>query len=181
MLTELQTRKLTKLFSMYDACCDGFLIKKDFENIAKKLAGIRNWGLRSPRYVGLLNQLLSDWKGLTQAADEDRDQKVSIEEWLNYYDIVLSDPKQYEQRVKALMEMVFDVFNQREGDGITQADWGCLLSAYNVSPAYAPLIFPTLDTEQVGTLNRDKMLQLIHDFFYSDEADAPANSMFGPY
>ncbi|MGF1604600.1 MAG: EF-hand domain-containing protein [Thermosynechococcaceae cyanobacterium] len=181
MLTELQTRKLTKLFSMYDECCNGYLCKKDFETIVKKLAGVRNWGLRSPRYVALMSQLELDWKGLDQVADKNHNQQVSIAEWLDYYDIVLNDPQQYEQQVKALMEMVFDVFKPDGENGINQNNWGQLLSVYNVSPVYAPLIFPTLDTEQSGVITRDQMLVMIRDFFYSDDVETPANAMFGPY
>ncbi|MGB7413931.1 MAG: hypothetical protein WA902_06960 [Thermosynechococcaceae cyanobacterium] len=181
MLTELQTRKLTKLFSMYDECHNGYLCKKDFEKIVKKLAGIRNWGLRSPRYVALMNQLERDWQGLDQVADKNQNQQVSIAEWLDYYDIVLNDSQKYEQQVKTLMELVFDVFKPDEQDGINEANWGQLLSVYNVSPVYAPLIFPTLNTEGSGIITREQMLKLIRDFFYSDDAKTPANKMFGPY
>lgn len=181
MLTELQTRKLTKLFSMYDECCNGYLCKKDFEKIVKKLAGVRNWGLRSPRYLALMNQLELDWKGLNQSADTDHDQKVSIAEWLHYYERVLDDPQNYEQQVQTLMEMIFDVFSKDESEGLNQQSWGLLLSVYNVSPVYAPLIFPTLDIEKSGSINREHMLLLIRDFFYSNEPNLPANAMFGPY
>lgn len=180
MLSELQTRKLTKLFSMYDACCNGYLCKKDFESLAKKLAGVRHWGLRSPRYLGLSNQLTYDWKCLTRDADADHDHKVSLDEWLPYYDAVLSDPKQYEERVRSLMEMVFDIFDISKG-GVNQQDWADLLSIYNVSPIYAATVFPALSSGQSETLDRDQILQLIHDFFYSDDPETPANAMFGPY
>ncbi|MEO0378044.1 MAG: calcium-binding protein, partial [Cyanobacteria bacterium P01_A01_bin.17] len=155
--------------------------KKDFEKIVKKLAGIRNWGSRSPRYLALMNQLDRDWKELNKIADTDHDQQVSINEWLHYYDVVLSDPQKYEQQVKMVMEMTFDVFNLGAEDGLNQQNWGLLLSAYHVSPVYAPLVFPTLDTAKSGIIKRDQMLQLIRDFFYSDEPGIPANSMFGPY
>jgi hypothetical protein len=64
---------------------------------------------------------------------------------------------------------------------ISQQEWAGLLSVYNVSPVYAPLVFPKLDANQDGFLSKEEVLQLIRDFFYSNEPEAPANDMFGPY
>ena len=181
MLTEIQKRKLTKLFSMYDANCDGSLVLKDFEAIAKKLAKLRGWGARYPKYLNLLSQLTYDWKRIQAGADQNRDQKVSLDEWLNYHDQVLSDKEQYSQRVRALMELVLDVFDENGDEKISQKEWAGLLSVYNVSPVYAAGVFLKLDTNQDGFLTREEVLQLIHKFYFSDDPETPANFMFGPY
>ena len=64
MLTDLQKRKLTKLFSMYDSDYTGVLVKKDFELMFKKLATLRNWSKRSPRYIVLEEKLMYKWQRL---------------------------------------------------------------------------------------------------------------------
>ncbi|MEM1368755.1 MAG: EF-hand domain-containing protein [Cyanobacteria bacterium P01_H01_bin.15] len=181
MLTEFQTRKLLKLFSMYDADHDGFLVKKDFSDIAKKLANLRNWGLRSPRYLAIDSQLTQNWKCLEGEADTDGDHRVSIDEWLAFYDSVLSDPQKYEQRVKKLMDLVFEVFDT-DGDGlISKSEWSNLLVVYNVCAVYGERSFDALDTNHDGYLNQTEMLSLLEDFYYSEDPQNPANSMFGPY
>ncbi len=181
MLSEIQKRKLTKLFSMYDVDCNGFLLLKDFENRAKKLAALRGWGSRSPKYVQLINQFTYNWKCLSGDSDTNRDHKISLQEWLQHYDTLLSDPKRYTEQVRSLMELVFEVFDEN-GDGvISQAEWAGLLSVFNVSPIYASDVFTKLDSNQDGSLSREEVLQLIQDFFHSDQLDAPANFMFGPY
>lgn len=181
MLSELQKRKLIKFFSMHDANNDGTLVGPDFENIAKKLADLRNWGARSAKYQVLFNKCIHDWKCLKKDADESHDQKVSLEEWLNWYDQILSDENKYNQEVRYLMELVFEVFDEDEDGKISQQEWAGLLSVYNVSPLYAPLIFPQLDTNQDGFLSKEEVLAMIREFFYSNDLDAPANVMFGPY
>jgi Ca2+-binding EF-hand superfamily protein len=181
MLTELQKRKLIKFFSMHDANYDGVLVSQDFENLVKKLADIRNWGARSPKYQVLLNKCMQDWKSLKGDADESHDQKVSLEEWLHYYERILSDETKYNQEVRYFIELIFEVFDADEDGKISQQEWAGLLSVYNVSPVYAPLIFPKLDANQDGFLSKEEVLQLIRDFLYSNDLEAPANTMFGPY
>jgi hypothetical protein len=181
MLTDLQKRKLTKFFSMYDANCGGCLVAQDFENIAKKFADLRGWGFRSPKYLSLCNQLTYDWKCLKSAADRDHDQKVCLDEWFNYYDEILGNQQKYAERVRSLVALVFEVFDEN-GDGkISQQEWSGLLKVYNVSPVYGAIVFPSLDKNHDGFLSKDEVLHLIHDFFYSDDPACVANSMFGPY
>ena len=179
MLTDLQKRKLTKLFSMYDSDYTGVLVKADFDLMFEKLSTLRNWSLRSPRCLVLQDKLMRKWKGLEKKADTARDHKVSITEWLAYYDEVLADRKTCSEEIASLMDIIFDVFDQDEDGKINQAEWGQLLAAFNESPVYAPLIFPGLDANSDGWLSKAEMLQLFQDFCYSDDPANAANGMFG--
>ncbi|NEO84981.1 MAG: calcium-binding protein [Spirulina sp. SIO3F2] len=181
MLTDLQKRKLMKLFSMYDANCDGSLVSQDFDAVAQKLSGIAGWSTRSPKCLTLTHQLSQKWKRLKGSADSDRDQQISIDEWFCYYDEVLADKKRYAEQVKSLQELIFDVFDAN-GDGELSADeWAKLLSVYNISPVYVSIIFPKLDADQDGVLKKADVLALMDEFFYSDDPNAPGNLVFGPY
>ncbi|WP_217650486.1 EF-hand domain-containing protein [Spirulina major] len=181
MLTDFQKRKLMKLFSMYDVNCDGFIVEQDFEDVAAKLADRAGWSVRSPKGITLKNQLAQDWQGLQKASDTNRDRQISLDEWLAYYDAVLADETLYNERVKALTQLVFDVFDQDEDNTLSAAEWGNLLCIYNTSPIYAPLIFSRLTTDTDGNLSREAVLSHIDEFFYSDDPGAPGNGMFGPY
>ncbi|MEM9450156.1 MAG: calcium-binding protein [Cyanobacteria bacterium P01_E01_bin.6] len=181
MLTDLQTRKLVKFFSMYDADYKGHINCSDFENIAKKLAKRRNWSLRSPRYITLSNQFTYDWKCLKRDADKGHDKQVSLEEWLTYYDGVLGDPDAYQKSAQQLMDLVFDAFDDDDDGKICAEEWGEFLSVFNVSPVYAPLVFPGLDADNSGFLCKDEVKAAFHEFFYSNDVNSPANQMFGPF
>lgn len=181
MLSDFQRRKLIKLFSMYDADHTGYLVAKDFENIAKRLAVLRGWGGRSPRYVGLLTQLTNNWKSLKGEADTDGDRKIDLNEWLAYYDGVLNDEKRYQKRILTLINLVFEAFDEN-GDGvISEPEWAGVLKVFNVSPIYAGMVFKAIDANADGVLNKQEFLALLNDFFYSEEEASPANFMFGPY
>ncbi|MBE9157188.1 calcium-binding protein [Nodosilinea sp. LEGE 06152] len=181
MLTDLQQRKLTKLFSMYDSDYTGVLVKKDFELMFKKLSTLRNWSLRSPRCLVLQDKLMRKWQGLEKKADTAHNHQVSRAEWLAYYEDGLSDTELHAEDIISLMDLIFDVFDQDEDGKVNQEEWGQLLAAFNESPVYAPLVFPPLDTDQDGWLTKAEFLEHFSAFCCSDDADNPANGMFGPY
>lgn len=181
MLTDIQTRKLTKLFSLYDANRDGVLVQQDFVALAIRLANLRQEMHGSPQHPQILAHLQQDWQCLCAAADQDQDARITLDEWLTYYDQVLDDIKQYASRVIALVTLLFAAFDQNDDGYINEQEWISLLSVFNVLPIYASSIFLNLDVNQDGVLNQDEVLSLIHDFFYLNEPSAPANFMFGPY
>lgn len=181
MLTELQTRKLLKLFCMYDGDHNEYLVQKDFEKIADKIATVKNMGSRSPKFLALKGRFLQVWKSLSTQADTSGDKKVCLNEWLAYYANILNDKDKYLQEVQSLMTLIFDVFDDN-GDGqLSQEEWAQLFQVYNVHPAYAPTAFSRLDMNGDGLLNQEEILVLIDDFFCGSDTDSVANSMFGPY
>ncbi|PSN19536.1 calcium-binding protein [filamentous cyanobacterium CCP5] len=181
MLTDLQKRKLTKLFSMYDSDYTGTLVKGDFELMFKKLVNLRNWSQRSPRYLVLQDKLMRKWQGLAQKADTAHNQQVSRDEWLAYYDELLADAEACSEMIGSLIELIFDVFDQDEDGKVNQTEWGQLLAAFNESPVYGPLVFPALDQDHDGWLTKSEITALFHDFCASDDPNHVANGMFGPY
>lgn len=181
MLTDLQKRKLTKLFSMYDSDFTGVLVKNDFELMFRKLSTLRDWSKRSPRYIVLEEKLMHRWAGLEKKADTHHNDEISIDEWFAYYDDVLTDAKASPEMIADLIELVFDVFDEDEDGKINQQEWGHLLAVFNESPVYAPLIFPTLDQDHDGWLTKGEIKALFINFCYSDDPNEPANQMFGPY
>ena len=181
MLTDLQKRKLTKLFSLYDSDYTGVLVKQDFELLFQKLTNLRGWSKRSPRYIVLQEKLMQQWQGLEAKADTHKNAEISLSEWFAYYDDVLADKSACPEMIGDLIELVFDVFDQDEDGQIGQAEWGQLLAVFNESPVYAPLVFPQLDQDQDGYLSKNEMRGLFITFCYSDDPDEAANQMFGPY
>ncbi|MGP1383611.1 MAG: EF-hand domain-containing protein [Thainema sp.] len=181
MLTDLQKRKLTKFFSLYDSDYTGVLVKKDFELMFQKLSNLRNWSKRSPRCILLEDKLMRKWEQLRQKADTHHNKEVSIDEWLAYYDEMLTDSQTCAEEVASLMDLIFDVFDSDEDGKINQQEWGQLLAAFNQSPVYAPLVFPSLDADQDGWLSKDEILTLFQEFCSGNDPQSPANGMFGPY
>lgn len=181
MLTDIQTRKLTKLFKLYDANDDGVLVQQDFIALATRLTNLRQGMPALPHHSEILAHLEHDWTCLCAAADQNCDAQITLSEWLAYYDRILNDIKHYASRVIALVTLLFDAFDQDNDGRISEHEWVSLLCVFNVQPIYARSIFINLDINQDDCLTQDEVLTLVHDFFYVSDASAPANFMFGPY
>lgn len=181
MLTALQKRKLIRLFTIYDADNSGRLSLIDFKRIAQRLAELRDWSYNSPEYNDILSQFSLDWLRIKEEADIDRDHKVTLEEWLAYYDQVLTSEDSYHEELQNRFEIIYDIFDQ-DGDGeIGLQEWIDFCRAYNVPIVYAPNIFQSLDRNGNGFLCKREVLQMFHDFYFSDNPEAPGNWMLGPY
>ena len=181
MLTELQIRKFTKLFTMFDSDNTGHLNLADFQKIAQKVSEFRGWKSNSSEADNLSHKFLYYWIHLKGEVDKNRDSKVSLDEWLNYYDDMLNNPKRYEVEVGSLINLIFDVFDA-DGDGtIDRNEWVNLLSTYNSHRIYAEKAFSQIDINKDGCLSKEEVLKLFHDFHYSDEPQALGNLLFSPY
>ena len=70
MLTELQKRKWTRLFQVYDADGNGVVEQADFEIIFQNLAQVRNLEANEPEYEQLHAKFIEDWENLQKDADK---------------------------------------------------------------------------------------------------------------
>ncbi|MEO1144065.1 MAG: hypothetical protein AAFY26_00470 [Cyanobacteria bacterium J06638_22] len=83
--------------------------------------------------------------------------------------------------MQSLTELLFDVFDKNEDGYISEDEWGQVLSVYNISPIYAAEVFPALTITETDRVTKEELIKLVYDFYYSDDPDNPANTMFGPY
>jgi len=183
MLTELQKRKLMKLFCMYDACNIGVLKISDFERLAQQLAELRGWKPGTAAYEKIINQYLFRWNRMRteikQTLHIRNDGQVNLDEWLNYYDIVLND-QSYKEELLALVEAVFNVVDVDESGHLDKGEWTKLFRAYNIPIIYVEETFTRIDRDGDGVLSKEEVLSMMREFYYSNDPSAVGNYMFGP-
>lgn len=183
-LTELQKRKLMKLFCMYDAKNLGVLKLSDFEQLAQRLADLRGWKANTPAYEETLNRyVLLQWNRIRaliqQKLNRLHSNHIRLEDWLAYYDIVLND-KTYQDELMMLPEAVFNVVDVDESGLLDKREWADLFRVYNIPVIYVEETFNRIDVDGDGVLSKEEVLSMIQDFLYSSDPDKPGNYMFGP-
>ena len=180
MLTKFQKRKLTVLFHHQDMDNDGFLGKADYELFVKRVGEVQNYPPGSPQYEALYAQNMAVWEQVRQVADKDGDDRVSLEEFLQSYDVTLSEEKLFDQLVTQYGKSLLALWD-RDGDGrLSGVEYVALSGCWGVGEGAAREAFRHLDRDGNGYLTIEELMQTAKEF-YGDDPDAPGNWMAGPY
>jgi len=186
MLTELQNRKFTKQFRQLDADGGGTLKWNDFESLLERLCDARGWSADSPRIAQARSCYQSLWKMLEKHGDSNRDGEVSLEEWLDFHRVALCDSQvllqinpAYEELVVSMTRFIQETLDD-DGDGrVTVGEYGEFCEAYGIGKEHAESCFAGLDRNGDGVLTRAEILDLVLEYYCSDDPKAPGNQFFG--
>lgn len=179
MLTELQQRKMTRFFNVYDLNRSGFIEEADFMRIAQNFARLRNLQPNSSQYQRLQNKFNFVWEYMQKFGDPNRDQSISLPEFLVYAESVLEG--NYAAIEGSTGSFLFELIDS-DGDGhITLNEFALFYRAYQIEDAVVKDIFNRLDLDADEMISAEEFAQLGYDFHYSNDPNNPANWFFGPF
>ncbi len=180
MLSDLQHKKLTRYFRVYDVDDDGRIARPDFERVVENVRALHGADEQSSTHRRLRDGYLRRWESLRSSADANHDGGVDLSEWLAYWSDVLSDEDRYEAEVAAVTRTLFDIFDTDE-DGALGPDEFCnFYGVYGLNSATARQVFAGLDADGDGIVSRQELEAMAHEFYRSDDPRAPGNRLFGP-
>ncbi|MCK2242649.1 MULTISPECIES: EF-hand domain-containing protein [unclassified Crossiella] len=172
MATDLQRRKVSRVFAALDANGDGFLEESDFAALAARWIQVRGPGDHQ-----LLEQImLGWWATLLAASDLDRDNKVTLDEVLLVVDELPGMP----EAVTGTAAAMFEAIDANQDGLISAAEYRQLIEVWNGRPTDTDAIFPALDADGDGRLSHEEFSDLWYEFWAGDDADAPGTLVFGP-
>lgn len=186
MLTHLQTKKFTKQFRQLDADGSGSLRWNDFEALLERLSNARGWKADSARLEQATNCYRGLWEALLKHSDTNADGAVTLEEWLAFHKTALCDSQvllqvspMYEELVVVMTRFIQDTLDD-DGDGeISATEYAEFCQAYGISADDAQACFKGLDRNSDGTLTRMEIMDLVLEYYCTDDPDAPGNQFFG--
>jgi juvenile hormone diol kinase len=181
MLTELQTKKLTRYFQVYDIDDNGRIGPLDFERVVENVRMLHGLAESSPGHRALRDGYFRRWEALRASADANDDGGVDLSEWLKYWAAVLRSEDRYQTEAVAVATRLLELFDTDE-DGVLEVDEFCdFYSIFGQSMDLARQIFAELDVNDDGVISRDELLEMVHQFYRSDDPTAPGNRLYGPY
>lgn len=181
MVSELLKKKLTVLFRGLDVDKNGFVEREDFDKITSNLAQIRGWETGSSDYENLHNHLISMWENYWIDADINKDNKVSLDEWIeNYSTQFVVDTDSSGAAWEQPMAVLFDVIDINSDEKIALEEYKQLLTAFGFDASGYEEIFPQLDVNGDGYISKQEYLQLIKEFC-GENPEATGNLFYGYY
>lgn len=180
MLSLLQQQKLTRYFRVYDVDDDGAIGRRDFERVLENLRVLHGLAPEAPAFQALRQAYLVRWESMRVSADADHDGGVDLQEWLAYWDALLSDAERYESEVAGLVDRLYALFDTDESGGIEAGEFCDFYGAYGLRAEMAREVFQALDTDGDGTVSRGELSGMARQFYLSDDPTAPGNHLYGP-
>lgn len=182
MLSELRIRKLTRFFHLVDSDGDGTLTPADPELVVRKLARLRELRQGTPPYESFRSGFMAYWDDMMKRSDANADGVVTLQEWLVYHDEMLADEARFEYTVAVSAGVMFALMDTDESGAISLDEYGQWMKAWGLGDGeLTPEVFAKLDRNGDGTLSQTEVLDMIHEFYYSDDPDAPGNWSMGPF
>ncbi len=184
MLSDLQKRKLTHLFKINNLSGDGHLAREDMEIAMKNMAHEFNVATSSETFSDLKTMFESQWEQIKGFADPNGDGRVTLPEWLTYWDNILSVDGALDMLVmgyNASFHALFDLVDPSGPKGAFNTDrWGKYFAAYNQPREYGVSAIKAIDKNGSGLVDVNEAMLATREFF-GDDPNAPGNALFGPY
>jgi len=185
MLSGLRKKKMVHLFNIFDISGDGFIsLEEDFIHYLNVLVGEGVLEKGSEKFNRMRSESVALWNDLREHADRDRDEKVSLDEWLAWHNAL-------DEKVEAGATFPFEqyfatMFSIMDMDGsgfVSLGEYKLMLKMYGVEleEGEAEKIFQALDKSGDGKLSREEVAEVNANFWYSDDKDAPDNLLFGKF
>jgi juvenile hormone diol kinase len=180
MLSPLKKQKLTRYFRVYDVDDDGAIGLRDFERVLENLRVLHRLEESAPGWAALRQAYMDRWEGVRRSADADADGGVDLGEWLAYWEALLADSSRYDAEVSSLVDRLYALFDT-DGSGVIDVDEFCnFYGAYGLRAEMAREVFGALDRDGDGAITRTELRDMAHQFYRSDNPDAPGNQLYGP-
>ncbi len=179
MLTEFQKKKITQLFHFFDADGNSTVEAEDMDIIVENFAKIFNWEMGDENSKNFGSAFKKYWRKLMMVSDTDKDDKISLAEFLQAYERTLVNDGTYEQFVKPFLDNIFPLIDINKDDKLQLNEFTKLYQGFRNPVENAQMIFNLLDGNGDGVLSKEEVYQHFYDFHFSQDVVKPANAFFG--
>ncbi|HET9985186.1 MAG TPA: EF-hand domain-containing protein [Longimicrobiales bacterium] len=178
MLSDLQQRKIERMFEILDTDANGYIEPSDLVRLAGAVATAVGLRPTSPEFEAIRWRYLASWDEARPFFD--RRGRVGREDYLRYHEQLVSMPAAFESRMRSLADFVFSLLDA-DGDGrITQDELSRFQQAHGVPESLSRMIFPLLDLDGDGHVSAAEMREMLPQYFLSADPAEPGNWLFGP-
>jgi Ca2+-binding EF-hand superfamily protein len=181
MLSEIQTKKLTYYFGLYDYDKDGYITEADLKKITANIAELRGWKPGWQIYDAAETVMMSIWRHVRSFIASNEEKGACLKDWLAHEEYMLQSEERYQEYAVQMTEGVFDILDE-DGDGILTAEnYRMLFLIFGMPGELANDSFNQIDLDHDGRIDLKDIHQSVREFHCSNNIDDPGNFMFGPW
>jgi len=180
MLSETIKNKMIARFKFYDVNSSGTLEASDYEAMAQRMTSARDLEPGSEEYKRLRDKMMNEWEELQKHADTSSDQKVTQTEWLTYCEQIIADRAIYDAVVVGQTDAIFETFDTDKDGTVSVDEFIAYYDAYGKDAESARKNFGTI-TKDAPQMTKSRLLEIMEEFHFSEDANAPGNFVWGPF
>ncbi len=178
MLTTFQKKKLTHLFHFFDRDGNGFIEPKELDQIVDNLA-ISEDEAEQAHQKRLQQMFHRFWRQLIDAADENGDGKISLEEFVEVHEVLIADSASYQRYVYPFIESLFHLIDLDKDKCWDKKEFTHFYRLCKQSENYAEEAFSKMDANKDGFLSHLEVIFCFREFYLSNDKNAVGNNFFG--
>lgn len=181
MLSDLLTRKYTRLFSILDIDRDGFINQADYERVSRLCAVLSGFGPDTNESKLLVEWFTSAWGRLQSTLAMGQRDRLSLEEYLRIHQSFHVEQERFQIGFRPGIEFLFTLAD-KNGDGrLDEQDLVRIGQAFSIDALSVSEAHRRIDTDRDGFIDKTDMLKRLDEFCFSDDPTAPGNWLLGNF
>lgn len=177
MLSDFQKQKFTAFFRQLDDNDTGHLEFSDFAGHASIIKETQGWADDHPHLVNLMNAKRKFWQEIQSRVDANQDNVLSLEEWLNFWDKLVTESSAAGETPDWVSQVVISMFQSLELDGngsIGLEEYALFFQSLKVQQDPKP-IFDKLDPNSDGKLDLQEFRDIMSRWVLTNDPNDPVN------
>jgi Ca2+-binding EF-hand superfamily protein len=179
MAGSVHEAKFDRLFDVFDVTRDAHVSREDFESVVERVVTADHGSPNGTRVQAVRDATGRFWAWLEAYGRVDDSGRISREAFRATLEAAFLQAGRFDELLRPAMEAWFDLYDA-DGDGkISRREYELLQRATGRSTADVDTGFRTIDINGDGYLTLEEFSAILHEFFTSDDRDAPGNWLFG--